>query len=197
MNAKLQIDYTGFARLSAICSQDSGLKRVLSELEQQRVHVFEGNVKISVALGTCKYDSPRDENEDRDFWFFHAENNAGENLGLVLCSQLLEFVVEGVEAYGKIDAARCEHVVHAEIHHGRLRMPHTLDETRVFLGRSQCLVLALCACDDHFPGFENKSTGLGFTEADGNCREALGIILSVAHPHCNAFKIDSSAKVNR
>jgi hypothetical protein len=38
MNAKLQIDYTGFARLSAICSQDSGLKRVLSELEQQRVH---------------------------------------------------------------------------------------------------------------------------------------------------------------
>jgi hypothetical protein len=90
-------------------------------------------------------------------------------------------VVEGVEAYGKIDAARCEHVVHAEIHlndenkaelkfevlevkalqnmkertkiaaskngtyHGRLRMPHTLDETRVFLGRSQCLVLALCA----------------------------------------------------
>ena len=24
--------------------------------------------------------------------------------------------MEGVEAYGKIDAARCEHVVHAEIH---------------------------------------------------------------------------------
>ena len=58
----------------------------------------------------------RYENEDGDLGLLHAEDDAGEHLGLVLGAQVLELVVEGVKADGEVDAAGSEHIVHAKVY---------------------------------------------------------------------------------
>ena len=66
--------------------------------------------------GGGSHEPSRDKNEHGDLGFFHAKDDSGEHLGLVLGAQVLELVVEGVKADGDVDAAGSEHIVHAKVY---------------------------------------------------------------------------------